>query len=58
MELQADDEIFLIKGVPTPMALRRATDSEQENTYTVVGAVLIHGFMAGEGITDDPLETL
>ncbi|KLU83624.1 hypothetical protein MAPG_02677 [Magnaporthiopsis poae ATCC 64411] len=38
------DEVFLLQGVQTPMALRRTAATTAE-TYTVVGAVLVHGIM-------------
>lgn len=38
------DDVFLLQGVRTPMALRRTAATTAE-TYTVVGAVLVHGIM-------------
>lgn len=47
-DIKIDDEIWIIHGIPTPMALRHAIgNSLEEKTYKVVGAVLVHGFMDG-----------
>lgn len=41
------DEIALVRGVPVPMLLRKATDGS--GRYSVVGPAFVHGLMEGEG---------
>ena len=62
-DLQVEDQVFLIQGVPTPMMLRRNMGHEsmsgsKDSKYTVVGAALIHGFMHEEAYDEDMLESL
>ena len=51
-EIRVGDEIYLLAGVPLPMALRRESTS---NTFRVVGAVMVHGLMHAEGFEKSQL---
>lgn len=43
--LQLGDVVFVIPGVPTPMALRQVPGESNKNVYKVVGAVFVHDKM-------------
>jgi hypothetical protein len=51
-EMRVDDEIYLLSGVPVPMALRPESTS---STFRVVGAVLVHGLMHAENFKESEL---
>ncbi|KAK3312629.1 heterokaryon incompatibility protein-domain-containing protein [Apodospora peruviana] len=64
LNLEADDEICLLAGVPTPMLLRPrqadgggCTDGDGPG-YTVVGASLVHGLMHGEEFKSEQLKDI
>jgi len=48
--LRQGDEVWLIKGVKTPLVLRRGSDA---GTHTLVGESYVHGCMYGEAMTDE-----
>jgi len=48
LSMQLGDAVFVIPGVPTPMALRRVAGESNENVYRVVGAVFVHGKMEAD----------
>jgi len=52
-ELKLGDEVYLLPGIPVPMALRRTTEN---NYFRVIGAVMVHGLMHGEDFNQDGLE--
>ena len=46
LAMEVGDEVFLLKGVPIPMVLRK---SETEDAFVIIGAAFVHGLMDGEG---------
>ncbi|KAF2500878.1 HET-domain-containing protein [Lophium mytilinum] len=49
LEMEQGDEVYLLAGVPVPMALRRNSGS---GATSVVGAALVHGLMHGESFVE------
>ena len=51
--IRKDDEVFLLQGVQVPMVLRRNRVLSEgiAETYTIVGAVLVHGLMNDDYIS-------
>ena len=47
-DMQDGDEVALLGGVPTPMVLRRTWSLSEQETFTVIGAALVHGIMHAE----------
>ena len=45
---EVGDEIWIVKGCPTPLALRR-----EGGRYTLIGESYVHGVMRGEAVGDD-----
>lgn len=45
------DRVFIVAGVPVPMALRSNSDSSDKNLMAV-GAVMVHGRMHAERFPD------
>ena len=50
-DLVVGDTVFLLGGIPVPMALRSSSSDGDEN-LRVVGAVMVHGLMHAEGFQE------
>jgi hypothetical protein len=54
IDMEIDDEVFLVEGVPTPMVFRSTPHKKHPEELKVVGPCLVHRLMhCGEFVTAD-----
>lgn len=52
LEMRDGDKVYLVPGVRSPVLLR----DQEKKVFSLVGPVLVHGVMRGEGFWEDRLE--